>query len=133
MSEPPPEPPTGGTGEDGFDAVVIGSSFGGSVAAYRLAEGGMKVCLLERGRAYQPGKFARGVAETKENFWSPKDCLFGLYDIWSFSRMAALVSAGLGGGSLIYANVLLRMPAEWFDKWPIYRVRDEAQPLGNLD
>jgi cholesterol oxidase len=119
MSKPPPEPSVGGTGEDGFYAIVIGSGFGGSVAAYRLAEGGKKVCLLERGNEYPPGDFARGVAETKENFWSPRDCLFGLYDIWSFSRMSALVSAGLGGGSLIYANVLLRMPREWFDRWPI--------------
>ena len=42
-----------------FDAIVIGSGFGGSVMAYRLAEAGRSVCLLERGRAYPPGSFAR--------------------------------------------------------------------------
>lgn len=114
------------------DAVVIGSGFGGSVAAYRLAEAGRSTVLLERGQAYPPGSFARTPYEMKRNFWEPKDDLYGLIDVRSFRRLEAVVSAGLGGGSLIYANVLLRKDERWFvhddpvpgggyENWPISR------------
>ena len=97
-----------------FDVVVVGSGFGGSVAAYELAEAGLKVCLFERGRRYPPGTFARSAAEVSRTLWDPSEGLHGLFDLWSFRRTDALVSAGLGGGSLIYANVLLPMDREWF-------------------
>lgn len=114
------------------DAVVVGSGFGASVAAYRLAEAGRSVILLERGRAYPPGMFARSPHEMSRAFWEPKDELFGLFDIRSFRKLEAIVSAGLGGGSLIYANVLLRKDERWFvhdsplpgggyEHWPIGR------------
>lgn len=119
MPEPCREPSVDRPVRAAYDAVVVGSGFGGSVATYRLSHADLEVCLLERGRCYPPGSFARGVAEAKDNFWSPGTNTFGLYDIWSFRRMFALVSAGLGGGSLIYANVLLRMPEPWFDGWPL--------------
>ena len=114
------------------DAVVIGSGFGGSVTAYRLAEAGKSVILMERGHAYPPGTFARTPIEFAENFWSPADELYGLFETWSFRGLEGLVSSGLGGGSLIYANVLLRKDPEWFvhdsplpgggyENWPIGR------------
>jgi cholesterol oxidase len=99
---------------DAAETVVIGSGFGGSVVAARLAEAGREVCLLERGRAYPPGSFARTPAEMAANFWSPSDGLFGMFDAWSFTGIDAVVSSGLGGGSLIYANVLLRKDPSWF-------------------
>ena len=102
--------------ETHFDAIVVGSGFGGSVMAYRLAEGGLCVCLLERGKAYPPGSFPRSPYRMRENFWDPGEGLYGLYDFWSFHRIHALVASGLGGGSLIYANVLLRKDEEWFVK-----------------
>ena len=114
-----------------FDAVVVGSGFGGSVTAYRLAEAGQSVCLLERGKAYPPGSFARTPAQMHGNFWDPSAGLFGLFDMWSFDHIDALVSSGLGGGSLIYANVLLRKDEKWFvreqpgvpghEYWPVTR------------
>ena len=114
-----------------FDAVVVGSGFGGSVTAYRLAEAGLSVCLLERGKAYPPGSFPRSPYQMRENFWDPSEGLHGLYDFWSFHRVHALVASGLGGGSLIYANVLLRKDEKWFVKedlqngglehWPVTR------------
>lgn len=114
-----------------FDAVVVGSGFGGSVTAYRLAEAGLSVCLLERGKAYPPGSFPRSPYRMRENFWDPSEGLHGLYDFWSFHRIHALVASGLGGGSLIYANVLLRKDEGWFVKedlqnggyehWPVTR------------
>lgn len=98
-----------------FDAVIVGSGFGGSVMAYRLAKEGRKVLLLERGKPYPPGSFARTPQEMQTNFWDPSERLWGLYDFWSFKGIEGLVSSGLGGGSLIYANVLLRKDRDWFD------------------
>ncbi|MFB7885353.1 GMC oxidoreductase [Microbacterium sp. NPDC056057] len=114
------------------DAVVVGSGFGASVSAYRLAEAGRSVVLLERGRAYPPGSFARNPYEMSRAFWEPKDELLGLFDVRSFRKLEGIVSAGLGGGSLIYANVLLRKDERWFvhdsplpgggyEHWPIGR------------
>ena len=117
---------------DEVDAVVIGSGFGGAVAAARLAEAGRSVVVLERGKAYPPGSFARSPREMSRNFWDPSEGLHGLFDLWSFSDIDAVVSAGLGGGSLIYANVLLRKDEHWFiqddprsgpgyEYWPVNR------------
>ncbi|GAC1434051.1 MAG: GMC oxidoreductase [Solirubrobacteraceae bacterium] len=110
--------------EERWDAVVVGSGFGGSVAAFRLAEGGRRVLLLERGQPYRPGTFARTPREMRANFWEPSSGLYGLFDLWSFGPLDVLQSSGLGGGSLIYANVMLRKDADTFvcdehECWPI--------------
>ena len=111
-----------------FDAVIIGSGFGGSVMAYRLAEAGFRVCLLERGKAYPPHSFPRAPYDLGKNFWDPSEGRYGMFDVWSFKRSGALISSGLGGGSLIYANILLRKDEKWFkedrpdggyDPWPV--------------
>lgn len=113
---------------DHFDAVIIGSGFGGSVMAYRLAEAGLRVCLLERGKAYPPNSFPRAPYDLGQNFWDPSKGRYGLFDIWSFKRSGALISSGLGGGSLIYANIHRRKDEKWFkderddggyDPWPV--------------
>ncbi len=114
-----------------FDAIVVGSGFGGSVSAYRLAEGGLNVCLLERGKAYPPGSFPRSPDGLKDNFWDPSEGLYGMFNVWSFRHLEAVVSSALGGGSIIYANVLLRKDEKWFVKedpeaggyeyWPVTR------------
>lgn len=111
-------------GDRDFDAVVIGSGFGGSVSAYRLANAGERVCVLERGKAYPPGSFPRTPHEISNSFWDPSEGRYGLYNVWSFPGLGALVSSGLGGGSLIYANVMLRKDPETFERdehesWPI--------------
>ncbi|ALL79628.1 FAD-dependent oxidoreductase (plasmid) [Pseudonocardia sp. EC080610-09] len=108
------------------DAVVIGSGFGGAVSAFRLAEAGLSVVVLERGRAYPPGSFPRSPREMGRAFWDPEDGLHGLFDVWSFDGFESLVSSGLGGGSLIYANVLLRKDERWF-------VREEPLPGGGYE
>ena len=100
-----------------FDAVVVGSGFGGAVAAFRLAEAGLEtVLVLERGQPYPPGSFPRTPRGMRENFWDPATGLHGLFDLWSFPHVSALVAAGLGGGSLIYANVILRKPEDSFSR-----------------
>ena len=109
-----------------FDAVVVGSGFGGSVSAYRLAKEGLSVCLLERGKAYPPGSFPRSPTDLGRNFWDPSEGLYGMFDIWNFAHLESLVSSCLGGGSIIYANVFIRKPANWFvhengEQWPVTR------------
>lgn len=117
--------------EEHFDAVVVGSGFGGAVTACRLAEAGLSVCVLERGRAYPPNSFPRSPHAVAKNFWDPSEGLYGMFNPWSFRKLEVLVSSGLGGGSLIYANVLIRKDEEWFVEndaevggwrpWPVTR------------
>lgn len=113
-----------------FDAIVVGSGFGGSVTAYRLAQEGLQVCVLERGRRYPPGSFPRSPRAMRDNFWDPSCGSYGLFNVWSFRGIEAVVASGLGGGSLIYANVLIRKDPRWFvqqmplpggghEHWPI--------------
>jgi cholesterol oxidase len=102
-----------------FDAVIVGSGFGGSVTALRLADAGLSVCVLERGKSYPPGSFPRSPHEMARNFWDPSEGLYGMFDLWSFSGIEAVVASGLGGGSLIYANVLLRKDPTWFVHEPL--------------
>ncbi|HTN24675.1 MAG TPA: GMC family oxidoreductase [Solirubrobacteraceae bacterium] len=99
-----------------FDAVVVGSGFGGSVTAYRLAEAGHSVCLLERGKPFPPNSFPRSPLGLKSQFWDPSAGLHGMFNMWSFENIDAICASGLGGGSLIYANVLLRKDEDWFVK-----------------
>lgn len=118
------------TTED-VDVAVVGSGFGASVIAYRLAEAGQRVCVLERGRPYPPGSFPRDPRGFAANLWDPAAGLHGLFDIWAFKGIESVVSSGLGGGSLIYANVLIRKDERWFvdealpgrgyERWPIDR------------
>ncbi|CAB1062314.1 Glucose-methanol-choline (GMC) oxidoreductase:NAD binding site [Olavius sp. associated proteobacterium Delta 1] len=119
--------------ETHFDAIVVGSGFGGSVSAYRLAEAGLRVCLLERGKAYPPGAFARSPLEMKQNFWDPSKGLHGMFNIWSFRGLDAVVSSGLGGGSLIYANVLIRKDGKWFVREDLRRGGYEYWPITRED
>jgi cholesterol oxidase len=117
-----------------FDAVVVGSGFGGSVTAYRLAERGECVLVLERGKAYPPGSFPRTPAEMAAAFWDPSEGLHGMFNLWSFAGIDALTASGLGGGSLIYANVHLRKDPSWFRQdHPYKKGITEAWPIGYDD
>ncbi|WP_413294546.1 GMC oxidoreductase [Bdellovibrio sp. HCB185ZH] len=114
-----------------FDYVVIGSGFGGSVMTCRLVEKGYNVCLLERGRQWKMHEFPRRPHEIQENmFWDPEDGKYGLMEFRDTpdSDVMTLTASGLGGGSLIYANVLYRMPEEFFAGWPGGITRQRLEP-----
>jgi choline dehydrogenase-like flavoprotein len=64
---------TDGASDKHFDAIIVGSGFGGSVTAYRLAEAGLSVCVLERGKAYPPGEFPRAPHRMQRNIWDPSE------------------------------------------------------------
>jgi len=104
------------------DAVVIGSGFGGSIVALRLAEAGQSVLVLERGRRYAPGEFPRDVQDTDALLWHhPKPGRArGMFDFRAFSGISTVVAAGVGGGSLIYASIHYRPRSQIFDdpRWP---------------
>ncbi|HWG74828.1 MAG TPA: GMC family oxidoreductase [Acidimicrobiales bacterium] len=120
---------------DHFDAIAVGSGFGASAAACRLAQAGRSVLVLERGRSYPPGSFPRSPSGIGANLWDPSSGLYGMFDVWAFRGIESLVSSALGGGSLIYANVLLRKDPKWFvedtpgqarQPWPI--TYDDLEP-----
>lgn len=116
-----------------YDVVVVGSGYGGSIMASRLARAGSRVCLLERGPERWPGDFPDGLlAGVRDIQAQTADGRIGsptaLYDLHVNADMNVLVGCGLGGTSLINANVALRPGRDVFDdeRWP--------QPLrGNRD
>ncbi|MGH9133600.1 MAG: FAD-dependent oxidoreductase [Ilumatobacteraceae bacterium] len=120
--------------DDDFDVVIVGSGFGGSVSAYELASRGARVCVLERGKAFPPGSFGRTPSELARNLWDPSEGLHGMFNVWSFKGIDALTASGLGGGSLIYANVMLRKDPSWFvQRHPYRKDETESWPIGYAD
>jgi len=98
--------------DDGaYDYVVVGSGFGGSVCALRLAERGYRVLVLERGCRYRDEDFPRTNWDVRRYLWAPLLRCFGILEISPFRHLWVLHGAGVGGGSLGYACVLME-PAD---------------------
>jgi cholesterol oxidase len=97
-----------------FDYVVIGSGFGGSVSAMRLTEKGYRVLVLERGKRFRDEDFARTTWNIRKYLWLPAARCFGILQISPFRDVFVLHGAGVGGGSLGYANVLMEPSDELF-------------------
>ena len=138
--------------EEHFHVVVVGSGFGGAVSAYRLAadeDKDLRVLILERGQPYPPGSFPRTPRQMGEAFWDPGTGKHGLYEYWRFKDLDMMCASGLGGGSLIYSNVMIPKDRGTFVKedladggresWPFDReelephyghVLDDAVPAG---
>src|SRR5947209_3744015 len=104
-------------GQNGYDYdwIVIGSGFGGSVAALRLAEKGYRVCVLEAGRRFEDDDFPKSAWRTRRFMWFPALGRRGIMRIYLFKDIAILAGCGVGGGSLVYANTLYVPPREFFE------------------
>lgn len=120
-----------------FDAIVVGSGYGGSVAALRLAEKGYRVLLLERGGEYLPGDFSNDVSTLPKYFRAnipgqslPLGRASGLLEVSVGQGMAAITGNGLGGGSLINAGVAIEPDEDVFaqDAWPAMIRHGMGQP-----
>ncbi|KAK1562451.1 hypothetical protein Q3G72_012158 [Acer saccharum] len=115
--------------EDGYDAVVVGSGYGGSAVAFRMsmAGNGIKVCLVEKGRRWEAHDFPTDSLKIMSAFrmenrnlgvsFGPKDALLQVYEQ---GDSVAAVACGLGGGSLVNAGVMMPTPvrARRNPKWP---------------
>ena len=89
-----------------WDFVIVGSGFGGSVSALRLAEKGYRVLVLEKGRRFAKEDFPKTNWDVKRWLWEPALGLRGIFQMSFFEHVTILHGVGVGGGSLVYANTL---------------------------
>jgi cholesterol oxidase len=98
-----------------YDVVIVGSGFGGSVSALRLTEKGYRVGVLEAGRRFTPETLPKTSWDLRNFLWAPTLGFRGIQRITLLKDIVVLSAAGVGGGSLVYANTLYRPPATFFD------------------
>lgn len=112
-----------------FDVIIIGSGFGGAVTACRLAEKGLRVLVLERGRRWKREEFP---SVTDRDYVWDRECperRNGWFDFRVFKDMTVVQGAGVGGGSLVYANVCIEAKDELFNQgWPPEITVKELRP-----
>ncbi|MEU6624758.1 GMC family oxidoreductase [Streptomyces litmocidini] len=114
-----------------YDVLVVGSGFGGSVTALRLTEKGYRVGVLEAGRRFTRATLPKNSWDLKNFLWAPALGLYGLQRIHLLGNVMVLAGAGVGGGSLNYANTLYVPPKPFFDdpQWKdITDWQDELRP-----
>jgi cholesterol oxidase len=98
-----------------YDFIVIGSGFGGSVAAHRLTEKGYRVAVIEMGRRWTPENLPHSTWALSRWIWRPKVSLHGFFNITPFRHVMILHGCAVGGGSITYANTLLVPPDTVWD------------------
>ncbi len=98
-----------------YDYIIIGSGFGGSVSALRLAEKGYSVLVIEKGKWYEGKQFAKTNWNLKRWMWNPTFKLFGILKLSFFRHITVLSGVGVGGGSLVYANTLPKPKSQFFN------------------
>ena len=101
-----------------FDWIVIGSGFGGSVSALRLAEKGYSVSVLEQGRRWEDGDFARSAWQVWKAQWAPRLGMRGIMRITPFRHVNVMTGVGVGGGSLTWANTSYVPESDAFYRHP---------------
>jgi cholesterol oxidase len=120
-----------------YEVVVVGSGYGGGIAASRLARAGRQVCVLERGKEFQPGEYPNKESEAQRELQvdlpeAHVGSRTGLYDIRANDNINVVLGCGLGGTSLVNANVSLKAEPRVFDDshWP-KALRDDLETLLN--
>lgn len=98
-----------------YDVVVVGSGFGGAVTALRLTEKGYRVAVLEAGRRFADDEFAKTSWDVRKFLWAPRLGCFGIQRIHRLPHVTVLAGAGVGGGSLVYANTLYEPDPAFYD------------------
>ncbi|MFE9996335.1 GMC oxidoreductase [Streptomyces avermitilis] len=107
------QPPVGDPYD--YDVIVVGSGFGGSVTALRLTEKGYRVGVLEAGRRFTRESLPKNSWDIKNYLWAPRLGMYGIQRIHLLGNVMVLAGAGVGGGSLNYANTLYVPPKAFFD------------------
>jgi cholesterol oxidase len=97
-----------------YDFVIIGSGFGGSVSALRLAEKGYQVLVIEKGKKFEASDFPKTNWQLRQWLWLPQLKMFGIQQLTFFRHVSVLSGVGVGGGSLVYANTLPKPKAAFF-------------------
>nr|BFD91692.1 GMC family oxidoreductase [Kitasatospora sp. Xyl93] len=120
---------SGGAAEFDYDVVVVGSGFGGSVAALRLTEKGYRVAVLEAGRRFDRDELPRNSWDLPNYLWAPQLGLYGIQRIHLLANVLILAGAGVGGGSLNYANTLYVPPKAFFEDRQWRHITDWQQEL----
>ncbi len=100
------------------DFAIIGSGFGGSVTAMRLAQKGYTVAIIEEGKRWNAADFPESNWNLPKYAWIPEMKFYGIQRISLLDNVMVLHGAGVGGGSLVYANVLMEPDANVFKSWP---------------
>ena len=101
--------------EHDYDWLVVGSGFGGSVSALRLREKGYSVGVLECGRRFEDDDFPNSTWDVRRYFWAPRLGMRGIFRLSIFKDVAIVSGAGVGGGSLGYANTLYRARRRFYE------------------
>ena len=98
-----------------YDYIIIGSGFGGSVSALRLAEKGYTVLVIEKGKWYKAKDFPKTNWDLRKWIWLPLFKCFGIMKMTYYRHLAILSGVGVGGGSLVYANTLPKPKSKFFE------------------
>jgi cholesterol oxidase len=112
-----------------YDWIIVGSGFGGSVSALRLAEKGYRVAVLEKGRRFAASDFPESNWDLRRWMWMPALGLRGFFQMSFFQHVTVMHGVGVGGGSLVYANTLPMPKADFFRAASWAKLADWEQEL----